>query len=138
MDFQELDGGDEGASEPLVNWRKKLKAIKNLSIIVFFFAICWSPFMIHSAIMSRDPMIYLSQPQAMTMYHMFLLLLFANCLMNPMLYAVRFHPFQVAFRIMFGLIKDEERHIAIESITSLWLFSLLIGSYVHIFGKINV
>ena len=38
-----------------------------------------------------------------------------NSLVNPFVYAVRFRSFTVAFKLLFKLIKDEDKATAIES-----------------------
>ena len=40
----------------------------------------------------------------------------ANSLMNPIVYALRFKPFTVAFKIMLGIIKVENRSAAISEV----------------------
>ena len=120
MAFQvSATGTDVANGAPSGNWKNKLKSVKNLSIIVFIFAFSWSPYMIQATIMSSDPVAYLERPLPMAISYVFLLLLFVNSLINPMVYAVRFRPFRVAFKIMFGLLKEEDRHAAIESITAM-------------------
>ena len=74
--------------------------------------------MVQASIMAGDRVTYLSRPLDMSMSHFFLLILFSNSFINPIVYAVRFRPFQVAFRIIFGLMKEEDRAAAIESVTN--------------------
>ena len=103
-----------------VNQRtKNMKAIKNLSIITGLFICCLTPFLIYSLIFAYDPIRYLRQPTLLVLYNITLLLLMANSLMNPIVYALRFKPFTVAFKIMLGLIKQEERSRAISDV--IWM-----------------
>ena len=88
-------------------WRKNMKAIKNLLIIVVLFNVCWTPFLILCIVMSYNPDYY--EPRLAHWYDYFLLLFSLNSGMNPIVYAARFRPFQVAFKLMFGCIKNEHR-----------------------------
>ena len=45
-----------------------------------------------------------------------LVLVLMNSMLNPVVYALRFKPFTVAFKLMFGMIPPSERHTAIESV----------------------
>ena len=61
--------------------------------------------------MSYNPDYY--EPRLAHLYEYFLLLFSLNSGMNPIVYAARFRPFQVAFKLMFGCINNEDRAKAI-------------------------
>ena len=67
--------------------------------------------------MAQEPEYYLQRP---TVIRVDLLLggfFLTNSLMNPIVYAVRFKAFRVAFKLMLGRISVDERSQAIESVT---------------------
>ena len=90
---------------------QNMKVIKNLLIVMVLFNVCWTPFLILCIAMSYNPDYY--EPRMAHWYNYFLLLFSLNSGMNPIVYAARFRPFQVAFKLMFGCIKNEYRAKAI-------------------------
>ena len=98
-------------------WRKNMKAIKNLMIVVVLLNICLNPYLILCLVMSSNPDYY--GVRLAPLNAVFPLMLVLNSGMNPIVYAVRFRPFQVAFKLMFGCIKNEDRARAIPE-SSVW------------------
>ena len=97
-------------------WRKNMKAIKNMLIVVSIFNVCLVSPMLLCLVMSWNPDHY--ETRLADLYAVFSLLFGFNSGMNPIVYAVRFRPFQVAFKLLFGCIKVEERVEAISLATS--------------------
>ena len=97
-------------------WRKNMKAIKNLLIVVAIFNVCLVPFLVLCLVMSWNPDHF--EAGLVNLYYMVSILFGLNTGMNPIVYAVRFRPFQVAFKLMCGCIKTEERAEAISNATS--------------------
>ena len=96
--------------------KRNLKALKNLSMIMSLFIVCWGPFMTHSVVCVRNPAFCLEHPIIKLIYFGALVLFLANSVVNPIVYAVRFRSFNVAFRLMFGCVKEDERHALMETI----------------------
>ena len=95
---------------------KSLKPILNLVIIVVMYAACYWPYCWATFLASGDPAGFMNNELFMKIYLGLLVMLLANCMLNPVVYALRFKPFTVAFKLMFGMIPPSERHIAIEGI----------------------
>ena len=93
-----------------------MKAIKNMLIVVSIFNVCLVPPVILCLVMSWNPDYF--ETRLADLYAAFSLLYGLNNGMNPIVYAVRFRSFQVAFKLLFGCIKVEERAEAISLATS--------------------
>ena len=102
------------------SFKSNLRALKNMAIIMGLFVICWAPFLALSSVESTDPVYYRNQLTFQKFYSVALAMYWFNSVVNPVVYAVRFRNFNVAFRLMFGCVKDGERHAAMESVNSVW------------------
>ena len=109
------------------NSKRNLKALKNLSVIMVLFILSWVPFLSYCVACVRDPPFCLENQTVKIIYVGILLLFRINSIVNPIVYAVRFRGFNVAFRLMFGCIKEDERHTLMESVTSMWLGLCLVS-----------
>ena len=83
------------------------------------FIMCWAPFLIYCIICVRNPNFCLERQTIKNIYVGALALFYANSVVNPIVYAVRFRGFNVALRLMFGCVKEDERHSLVESVKSL-------------------
>ena len=91
------------------------KAVKNLFIIVVLFTICLAPYCVMTIVMCFDPIGFLQNTTLGRIYVGLLVMFLSNSLVNPIVYAVRFRSFTVAFKLMFRLIKEEDRFAAVEN-----------------------
>ena len=91
------------------------KAVKNLFTIVVLFTICLAPYCVMTIVMCFDPIGFLQNMTLGRIYVFLLVMFLSNSLVNPIVYAVRFRSFTVAFKLMFKLIKEEDRFAAIEN-----------------------
>ena len=91
------------------------KAVKNLFTIVVLFTICLAPYCVMTIVMCFDPIRFLQNTTLGRIYVGLLVMFLSNSLVNPIVYAVRFRSFTVAFKLMFRLIKEEDRFAAIEN-----------------------
>ena len=115
-----LNNSHTTSQSQTTSFKNNLRATKNMAIIMGIFIICWTPFLVLSVMESLDPvgfrkLLFLRKFQSVAL-SMFMF----NSVVNPFVYAVRFRNFNVAFRLMFGCIRDEERHTVMESMTSAW------------------
>ena len=95
--------------------QSNLKAVKNLFTVVILFTVCLGPYCIVTLFVTFDRFRFLQNTTVMRMYVGLLIMFLFNSLVNPIIYAVRFKSFTVAFKLMFGLIKDEDKFSAIEN-----------------------
>ena len=86
--------------------------------IVVLFNVCLIPHMILILWMGSNPQRY--QGLVNIPYEICLTMFFLNSILNPIVYAIRFQPFKVAFKLIFGCIKSEDRATAINE-ASLWI-----------------
>ena len=92
-------------------WRKNMRVVKNMMFIVVLFNVCLIPHMILILWMGSNPQRY--QGLVNIPYEICLTMFFLNSILNPIVYAIRFQPFKVAFKLIFGCIKSEDRATAI-------------------------
>ena len=125
------------------NSKRNLKALKNLSMIMGLFILCWVPFLTYCIICVRTPAFCLEHQAVKIVYMGTSSLFLINSVVNPIVYAVRFRGFGVAFRLMFGRVKEDERHDIMEIMTSAWTILRLLQYGIehdddHISNKIVV
>ena len=100
--------------------KKNMQALKNLALIMGIFILCWVPFLVLNVIEAGDISYALTNELIIKLHKITNIMLLANSVVNPFVYAIRFKSFNVAFRLMCGCLKQSERHTAIEAVTSLW------------------
>ena len=93
----------------------KFKLAVNLFTIVILFVVCLTPYLVLNIVISFDRFRSLQNPAMMRAYVGLFMIVMLNSLVNPIVYAFRFKNFKIAFKLLFGLIKDEDRAAAIES-----------------------
>ena len=94
--------------------RTNLRTLLNFGIIVGLFAAGWLPYIILCQVIVTDPFYYLQQPAFVNLYSVVTLMVFTNSMVNPLVYAVRFKRFGLAFRFAFKCLSKEEleKHIS--------------------------
>ena len=88
--------------------RSNLQILKNFGIIVGLFAAGWLPYIILCQVIVTDPFYYLQQPALVNVYTVITLVVFTNSMVNPLVYAIRFKRFGLAFRYAFKCVSREE------------------------------
>ena len=101
-------------------FKSNLRVVKNMAIIMGLFVICWLPFLVLNIVESTDPAYYMTISSLLGFHTLALAMFLFNSIVNPIVYAVRFRNFNVAFRLMFGCLSVDDRHTAMESVTSVW------------------
>ena len=81
------------------------------------FIMCWVPFIIYCIVCVRNPTFCLESPTINQIFVGVLALFYANSVVNPIVYAVRFRSFNVALRLMFCCVQEDERHTLVETVT---------------------
>ena len=79
-----------------------LAVIKSFAVIIGVFATSFLPFFILSHIIVYDPEKYLMMPGVAMMWSVLGLMLVVNNFINPVIYALKFNTYRVAFKILLG------------------------------------
>ena len=103
------------------SFKQNLRALKNLALVMGLFIVSWMPYLVLTLIQSFDPVYYANHYTISTLQRILFGLFLVNSIVNPIIYGVRFrgfNMFNVALRLMFGCIRENGRHAALESVTS--------------------
>ena len=85
--------------------KRNLKALKNLSMLMSSFIVCWGQFTTHKVFCIRN-LAFCLEHQVIKMISISAVAMFlANNMVSPIVYAVRFRCFNAAFRLMLGVSK---------------------------------
>ena len=83
---------------------KNMKANKHLVIMMVLFNVYWNPFLTLCKVMYYNPDYF--EPRLAHWRNYFLFLSSLNSGINPIIYSACFRPFQMAFKLVFGCIKN--------------------------------
>ena len=92
-------GEDQAQSNTM---REGLKVIKIFALIIGVFAASLLPFFILSQIIVYDPKNYLMIPAVAMMWPVAALMLIINNFINPVIYALKFNTYRMAFKTLLG------------------------------------
>ena len=127
--------------------RLNLRTLKNFGIVVGLYATCCLPYTLLCQVLVTDPFYYLQQPTTMHVFKVIKVMFVINSVINPIVYAIRFKRFGLAFRYAFKCISkdDLERYISVQfkwiingTHTTIILYSRLCLNVWHVGRDVSV